>query len=132
MLTTKTTAKNQNWAAYLRNRVGDSVIHDNKVWSNLTGKNSEPSDLSEDWLFVQSLNTEIRPNIFINGNIFSLIKNPLNNDPLLKNTLEVNDDASNGAWDENEFWNQARYLGGGKDVKENWNRISFTEEIPTI
>lgn len=53
MKQTKTTVRNQQWSNHLRSRVGDSVSYLDAVWTNITGKNSEPG-VGNDWLFVSS------------------------------------------------------------------------------
>ena len=68
--------------------------------------------------------------ISINGNPFTLIKNPVNNNPEMASTLEKNDFAAVGAWNATEFWDKAIFLGGNKDDKLNWKVLSSTKEIP--
>lgn len=40
------------WKAYKRFSVGDTCQHNLIVWSNVTGKNSEPNKLNPDWVEV--------------------------------------------------------------------------------
>lgn len=126
MLKTKTTSQQINWTAILRIRVGNSVFYNNKTWVNKTGRNSEPDFNNVDWQVIHE-EKEGSAVIYINGNPFYLVKNPANNVPANKFVLENNDFIVNGAWDATEFWLLAVYLGGGQDVKENWqilNRIT--------
>lgn len=129
----KTDSKTVNWSPNLRIKVGQSVNYNGYVWSNLTGINGEPG-VTTDWIAISvEISSEVRPTIVINGNLFTLSKSPLNNDPTKKSDLEANDDILNGSWDETEFWQLARYLGGvDPNVKGNWNIIASIEEIPTI
>lgn len=48
---TKTTSRNQAWLPSLRNRVGDSVSHNGRTYTNTTGKNSEPG-FGNDWIEI--------------------------------------------------------------------------------
>lgn len=45
----KSTSRVQNWSLNLRNRVGDSVIHNGVTYSNISGRNSEPPN-TQDWI----------------------------------------------------------------------------------
>ena len=125
----KSSLKNDSntWAAYNRYRVNDVVFSGGETFQNKTGINSVPSSSSPDWVKISSKSTAT---ITVNGNTFNLKKHPQNNVIVNQETLEVNDIASNGFWDNTEFWAAAIYLGGDKDVKSNWNPLLFVEEIP--
>lgn len=132
MSLTKKAIKNDGdpWAIHKRYKVNDVVNHLEVVYQNITGINSEPADDSENWLKVSaSLDAPI---IIVNGNPFTLKKHPQNNTILNASILEDNDIITNGFWDNTEFWNSAIYLGSDKDIKTNWIRLSYTEEIPLI
>lgn len=85
----------------------------------------------DDKLDVEAL-PAIRPVIIVNGNPFTLVKNPNNNNPANAKVLETNDFISSGTWDGTEYWDLAIALGTDKDNKTNWNVLKSTEEIPLI
>lgn len=79
-------------------------------------------------LSVVPLNTF--PTITVFGNLFTLSKNPTNNDLTQKNNLEINDIIYNGYYDSQTLWLIARYIGGDKDQASSWDIISIIEELP--
>lgn len=57
MIKAKTNPTTPQWSKNKRARVGDTVIHNNSVWSNATGTNTEPVTGSTAWVFIRSLTT---------------------------------------------------------------------------
>jgi len=75
MITTKTTATVITWSPLLRNRVGDTVSHNGFDWSNVTGKNSEPSSVSIDWeqiSYAATSSESFEIQVSADGSVFSL------------------------------------------------------------
>lgn len=130
MLKIKTTTQTVNWESKLRPRVGVTVSYNFKTWVNVTGANSEPNLASKDWV-ISSVSLS-RPIVTIFGNTFVLVKNPLNNNDLNSDIIEVNDIVIDGWYDSTEYWKEAIFIGTDTSVKEDWNILNSIEEIETL
>jgi len=53
------TSKSVIWNANLRFKVGETCLHNEIEWSNLSGSNSEPAENSGDWLAISTKDTTI-------------------------------------------------------------------------
>jgi hypothetical protein len=59
----------------------------------------------------------------INEEIFNFHKRPVNNDPLLVDTIQAGDFITNGWWDNNTFIVRAEYVSGDINTLSSWNVI---------
>ena len=48
--------KEENWHRLRNYKPNDTVNHNNKLWQNVTGLNSEPNDISRDWINIDYAN----------------------------------------------------------------------------
>ena len=126
LISVKTKINGAAYSAYRRYKVNDVVLYDSKTYQNTTGINTEPSPGGANWLLIaQDFNVGINT-IVVNGNTFTLVKHPAN----FSSVLEVNDIIASGFWDGAEFWGSAIYLGADKDIKTNWLRLAYSDDIP--
>lgn len=70
--------------------------------------------------------------IIINGNPFTLVKNPNNNVEANKNTLQVNDYVRDGLWQNDMYISLMIYLGGDINLLASWRILIRTKQIPLI
>lgn len=130
MIQTKTTSSNQAWANHLRVRVGQTVSHNDGLYINKTGRNTEPG-VGFDYDFVGLLNKkDSKPIVIVNGNPFYLTKNPNNNTPENRALVEQNDVINDGFWAADEYWKVARFIGVDVNDKADWQVLDAIEEIP--
>jgi hypothetical protein len=113
------------YSPFKRYRVNAVVEYQGATYQNVTGINSLPSPTSANWLLVKEAPSGLTT-LLVNGNPFTLVKNPAN----LAAGLEVNDMVTNGFWDSATFWLAAYYLGPDKDLITSWAVISAGEELP--
>lgn len=73
----KAESKTRQWDAKLRFRVGDTVEYNGSFYVNTTGANSEPKEISDDWIFTGLI--ERGKSILIGGNVFDYRPMPDNN-----------------------------------------------------
>lgn len=134
MLKTKTTASSQAWNSNLRIRVGDTVTHLDREWTNTSGVNNEPGFNNSNWEVVKpKQGAEGKPLIDINGNLFTLDKHPNNDNLANAEVVEVNDMIIDGWWSTTEYWGKARYIGPGAITdRANWQVLDSIEEIPVL
>ena len=58
--------KEENWHRLRNYKPNDTVNHNNKLWQNVTGLNSEPNDTSNDWVDI-NLGVAGATDITVNG-----------------------------------------------------------------
>ena len=64
--------KEENWHRLRNYKPNDTVNHNNTLWQNVTGLNSEPNDTSNDWVDInlgvseKDLESKIDENIISN------------------------------------------------------------------
>lgn len=115
------------YSVFRRYKVNAVVVYQGNTFQNTTGFNSTPTATSSNWLLISQANTA--PTIItINGNPFTLIKNPAN----ALETIELNDMAVNGFRDSATFWPMAYYTGGGASADDpaSWLVLNPIEELP--
>jgi len=77
-------------------------------------------------------NCECENIVIVNGNEFHLSKNPINADPAMSETLEINDVITDGYWDDTTYLQSAMYKGGGVNDIGSWIFVDSIEEIVPI
>lgn len=64
------------------------------------------------------------------GNPFTLLKHPINNDPLKVNILENNDFILNGFFNNTTLWDKAQCVDAtNKDLEESWTVFGSSEDL---
>jgi len=134
MIQTKTTSITKNWSQRLRIKVGSSVSHNNKLWINKTGINSEPSIGSSDWELVFERSAQGRPIVTVFGNDFVLVKHPLNNNPTNSSIIQNDDFIIEGFRSDTEYWRKAICLDETNiNVNESWDIVdTIGEDEPEV
>lgn len=114
------------YSPFRRYRVNAVVTYQGRTFQNVTGFNETPSLNGTTWLLISG--TPGPTVITINGNPFTLVKNPANS----SDDVELNDMAVNGFKDSATFWPIAYYTGGGVDSNdpESWLSINEIEQLP--
>jgi len=100
------------WASYKRYKVNEVVMHNGVSYQNTTGINTEPISGSVNWYSPDFITDSDLPFIIVNNNLFRLIKNPVNNNPVNKKTVELNDFIDNGYYDDSVLIIRAKYNTG--------------------
>jgi len=119
----------RDWRLQDRYFVNEPTNHLGSTWQNLTGRNSEPGEGNPDWKNISSADGGGgRSLIVVNGNIFTLAKNPNNSGEGLEN----NDLIVGGMWDATTYWGAAQYIGGDKDTLGAWNPLQIVKGIVLV